>query len=123
LYDLYGFRRSSSGANGLNVWKFIKKLAFFGFSQKKIQITAQNFCFFPLMTHAGSYMQPAGRRTIELLLSFDRPVAYKTRHHVQTKNNQLAEYDIVGMFAENLVEVGYVCLQPYTKEARGQNLS
>jgi hypothetical protein len=25
-------------------------------------------------------MQPAGRRTIELLLSFDRPVAYKTRH-------------------------------------------
>jgi hypothetical protein len=26
--------------------------------------------------------------------------------HIQTKNIQLAEYDIVGMFAENLVEVG-----------------
>jgi hypothetical protein len=28
--------------------------------------------------------------------------------HIQTKKNQLAQYDIVGMFAENLVEVGYV---------------
>jgi hypothetical protein len=28
--------------------------------------------------------------------------------HIQTKNIQLAEYDFVGMFAENLVEVGYV---------------
>jgi hypothetical protein len=28
--------------------------------------------------------------------------------HIQTKKNQLAEYDIVGMFAENLVEVGYI---------------
>jgi hypothetical protein len=28
--------------------------------------------------------------------------------HIQTKKIQLAEYDIVEMFAENLVEVGYV---------------
>jgi hypothetical protein len=28
--------------------------------------------------------------------------------HIQTKKNQLAKYDIVGMFAENLVEVDYV---------------
>jgi hypothetical protein len=28
--------------------------------------------------------------------------------HIQTKKNQLAEYEIVGMLAENLVEVGYV---------------
>jgi hypothetical protein len=28
--------------------------------------------------------------------------------HIQTKKTQLAEYDIVGIFAENLVEVGYV---------------
>jgi hypothetical protein len=27
---------------------------------------------------------------------------------IQSKKNQLAEYDIVGMLAENLVEVGYV---------------
>jgi hypothetical protein len=28
--------------------------------------------------------------------------------HIETIKIQLAEYDIVGMFAENLVEVGYV---------------
>jgi hypothetical protein len=28
--------------------------------------------------------------------------------HIQNKKSQLSEYDIVGMFAENLVEVGYV---------------
>jgi hypothetical protein len=28
--------------------------------------------------------------------------------HIQSKKSHLAEYDIVGMFAENLVEVGYV---------------
>jgi hypothetical protein len=28
--------------------------------------------------------------------------------HIQLKKNQLAECDMVGMFAENMVEVGYV---------------
>jgi hypothetical protein len=28
--------------------------------------------------------------------------------HIQSKKRQLSKYDIVGMFAENLVEVGYV---------------
>jgi hypothetical protein len=33
--------------------------------------------------------------------------------HFQSKTNQLAENDIVGMFAENLVEVSYVwCAGP-----------
>jgi hypothetical protein len=54
---------------------------FWVFRKKKhffFLITAQIFCFFWFMTH------------------------------IQSKKSQLAEYDIVGIFAENLVEVGYV---------------
>jgi hypothetical protein len=80
FYDLYGFRRSSSGANGLNVWKFIKKWSFFGFSQKNqlFLITAQFFCFFRFIAH------------------------------IQTKKISTCRIVIAGMFAENLVEVGFV---------------
>jgi hypothetical protein len=64
FYDLYGFRRSFSGTNGLNVFRFYaKKIKIFVFS--------------------GSWL-------------------------IFKPKKQLAEYDIVGMFAENLVEVGYV---------------
>jgi hypothetical protein len=28
--------------------------------------------------------------------------------HIQSKKSQFSEYDIVGMFAENLIEVSYV---------------
>jgi hypothetical protein len=81
FYDLYGFQRSSSGANGLNVLKCIKKLPFFGFFAKKINffpITGQFFLFFPV------------------------------HDYIQSKKSQLAKYDIFEMFAENLIEVVYV---------------
>jgi hypothetical protein len=35
--------------------------------------------------YTGSYMQPAGRKTIAILLFFDRPVEYKTRRYATAR--------------------------------------
>jgi hypothetical protein len=67
-----------SGANGLNVFENSSKNYLFSVFCRKNQfflIIAQKFCFFRFMTH------------------------------IQAKKIQLAEYDNVGMFSENLVEV------------------
>jgi hypothetical protein len=98
FYDLYGFRRSSSGANGLNVWKFIKKWPFFSFSKKKIHfflITAQIFSFFPVhdsysnQKNSTCIIRYRGQSIINVQIYFDQLF----RGHKKQFSDQFLELD------------------------------